>query len=89
MTTRTITVELPSEPAPDSVILVELTNLYHVGDEVAIYRRAFQRLQDGLRTAWHMVGGEFNRPGLSWPEVIAHADGRPILVLWDPTEATS
>lgn len=87
MRRRVITIELPPEPAPDSVILVELVNPYRVGNEVAIDRRAFQRIQEGSRSAWYVVTGEFNRPGLSWAEVIAHADGRPILVLWEPEAA--
>jgi len=87
VTARSITVQLPPEPPPGSVVLVELANPAWA-DPVKLDRLAFQLQQEGLRTAWHMVGGEFNRPGLSWAQLIGLADGRPILVLWEPTEAT-
>lgn len=85
MSARIITVQLPDEPPPDSVILVELTNPAYVGADAPTERRAFQRLQDRRPAAWHMVGADPIRPGLSWAEVLAHAAGRPVLVLWEPT----
>jgi hypothetical protein len=77
---RTITIALPPEPAAGSVTLVELVMAR--ADETE--RRAFQRLDDGIRPTWRMVGGDWSR-GWSWAEVLAAADGRPVLVLWEPS----
>lgn len=91
MSVRVITVQLPAEPPIESVIIVELANQFHFVDGAPLIERiAFQRRrQERAPAAWHMVGADPLRPGLSWAEVIARADGRPILVLWEPDEAVA
>lgn len=85
---REIRVELPPEPDQGSVVLVELTNLAWVGPGVKTERLAFQRLgQERDRQAWQAIGRDPMHGSRSWAELIGLADGRPVLVLWEPEAA--
>ena len=84
MTAREIRVELPAEPPMQSVVLVELSNPNWVGPDAPTSRLALQRL-GGDAQPWHVAGRESVTVSFSWAEVIGRADGRPILVLWEPS----
>lgn len=84
MTAREIRVDLPPEPPMRSVVLVDLKDVRHGrtdGDD----HYAFQRLQEAGPSAWHMVGRDVGTRPFSWAELIGMSDGRPILVLWEPS----
>lgn len=87
MSPRTITIELPPEPPLGSVVLVEMTNYAWLGPGGPTARVALQRAEAGERQPWRMVGRDPVHGSLSWPEIVGAADGRPILVLWEPEAA--
>jgi hypothetical protein len=83
VTVREIKVELPPEPPMRSVVLVDLKDVRHGGldgDECA-----FQRMQQHPAGGWYMTGRDVGSRPFSWSELIGMSDGRPILVLWEPS----
>lgn len=85
MSPRTITIKLPEEPPLGSVVLVEMTNYAWLGPGGPTERLAFQRLADRERQPWRMVGRDPLHGSLSWAEIVGAADGRSIIVLWEPS----